>query len=134
MFLHLSMIWGIIALTLLIYAWRLAVQGNYLRHKQIMIFLTVGAWVFVINYLVQYETGRIPDIPPGLMVWMSIHGIVGMVPIVGAIVLIVVRYLAQRSSKKIQHINHYHRVYGRVLVALWVFTHLGGFANYFIFS
>ncbi|MCW8911379.1 MAG: DUF420 domain-containing protein [Gammaproteobacteria bacterium] len=128
------MVWGVIALTLLIVAWRMAVTGNIHRHKQIMIFLTIGAWMFVANYLLAYEEGTMPKVPPELIVWLSIHGTVAMFPIVGALVLIFARLKAHLRSSKIHHINHYHRIYGRVLVVLWVFTHLGGFVNYFLFT
>ena len=134
MFLHLSMIWGVIALTLLMVAWRMAATGNIHRHKQIMIFLTIGAWLFVGNYLIAYEAGTIPKVPPELMVWLSIHGTVAMFPIIGAIVLIVARLRTHRNSSRVNHINHYHRIYGRVLMALWVFTHIGGFVNYYLFA
>lgn len=128
------MIWGVFALTLLILAWRFAVRGNILRHKQIMIFLTIGAWLFVGNYLINYRAGNIPHVPPELMVWLGIHGTVAMVPIIGAIVLILARLWAHRRTRNIEHINHYHRIYGRLLVVLWVFTHVGGFVNYYLFT
>lgn len=64
MFLHLSMIWGVFALTLLLISWRMAVKGNINLHKKIMIFLTIGAWIFVGNYLIQYQDGKIPEVPP----------------------------------------------------------------------
>lgn len=134
MFLQLSLIWGVIALSLLLLSWFAAARGRTRLHKNLMIFLTLGAWVFVSSYLLQYQSGKIPDIPQSLVVWMSIHGIVGMIPIVGAIVLIAARLMTGRNSAGIRHINQHHRLYGRLLVALWIFTHLGGMVNYYLFS
>ena len=134
MFLHLSLAWGVFALTLLLIGWFAARKGNTRLHKKIMIFLTLGAWVFVGNYLLQYQSGHIPDVPPELMIWMSIHGTVAMAPLLGAIALIIARLRSHKNTAKINHINHHHRVYGRVLVVLWIFTHLGGFVNYYLFT
>lgn len=68
------------------------------------------------------------------MGWLAVHGFVGMLPIVGAVLLILARIRSHRSTSGVVHLNRNHRRYGRVLVVLWVFTHLGGFVNYYLFT
>jgi uncharacterized membrane protein YozB (DUF420 family) len=46
-FLIISTAWAVIALVLLIVAWWLARVGRIVLHRNIMILLTVGAWIFM---------------------------------------------------------------------------------------
>ncbi len=65
MFLVISTTWAVIALVMLIVAWRLIRTGKITPHRNIMILLTAGAWVFIFNYLfVQRYGAGLEPIPP----------------------------------------------------------------------
>ncbi|MBT5109020.1 MAG: DUF420 domain-containing protein, partial [Rhodospirillaceae bacterium] len=64
MFLIISTAWAVIALVLLIVAWWLARVGRIALHRNIMILLTAGAWIFIINYIfVQRYGGELGSFP-----------------------------------------------------------------------
>jgi uncharacterized membrane protein YozB (DUF420 family) len=139
LFLDLSLAWAFIALLLLLQAWRYAVQGNIRRHRLMMLVLTLAAWVFVISYLlISRSSGQLSNLSTPMIVWLSIHGSVGLLPLFGAVALILARALqglrsAHKSGTDRQfYLNRHHRFYGRIIMVLWVFTHLGGIANYFL--
>ena len=50
MFLIISTAWAVIARMLLIVAWWLVRVGRIVLHRNIMILVAVGAWVFIVNY------------------------------------------------------------------------------------
>ena len=96
-----------------------------------MLFLTLGAWLFIAGYLLRYnQPGTLPEIDPVYIPWLALHGTLGLVPLVGATMLVVSRH---RQGASVSHLNRQHRIYGRLFVLVWVFTHLGGIANYFLF-
>lgn len=127
LFLDLTLAWGLLSLFLLIVAWRKAVKGNRADHSMLMIMLTVGSWLFVVSYLLQYIIPgyKLPDIPRSLVPWFAIHGTVACFPLFGATALI---YSRTRSSKE-AFLNRHHKLLGRVTAGLWCFTHLGGLVN-----
>ena len=124
-----STIWAVVALVLLIAAWRLARVGRTGLHRNIMILLTVGAWIFVTNYIfVQRYDGELGSFPREYVPWMALHGSLGLVPLLGATCLIVGRLTTGRSRFS-AHFNRHHKAYGRVFIVVWSFTHLGGIYN-----
>ncbi|MAE94476.1 MAG: hypothetical protein CL910_07440 [Deltaproteobacteria bacterium] len=131
MFAQLSALWGVVSLGLLWLAWRAAVARRWSLHRNLMIFLTLGAWVFITSYLLRYgQPGAMPEIDPAYIPWLAIHGTLGLVPLFGASLLVISRL---RHGPSASHLNRHHRLYGRSLMIVWVFTHLGGIANYFLF-
>jgi uncharacterized membrane protein YozB (DUF420 family) len=121
--------WAVIALVLLVVAWRLARGGRIVAHRNIMILLTVGAWVFVVNYIfVQRYGGGFGSFPRDYVPWMALHGSLGLVPLIGATCLVVGRLMAGRN-KFSTHFNRHHKAYGRTFILVWFFTHLGGIFN-----
>jgi uncharacterized membrane protein YozB (DUF420 family) len=130
-FLIISTAWAVIALVLLIVAWRLARAGRIMLHRNIMILLTVGAWIFIINYLfVQRYGGDFGSFPSEYVPWMALHGSLGLVPLIGATCLVLGRLMAGRNKFSI-HFNRHHKAYGRVFIVVWFLTHLGGIFNAF---
>lgn len=134
MFIHLSLVWAVIALVLLVIAWRHAVKGNTKYHRRLMIFLTAGAWVFIVSYILQYQSSARISVPPEYIPWLALHGTIGLIPLLGASMLVLARLWQARHPQAQLHLNRQHKRYGRILIALWVFTHLGGIANYWLFG
>ncbi len=131
MFLIISTAWAVIALVLLIVAWRLARVGRIKLHRNIMILLTAGAWIFIINYiLVQRYGGGLGSFPSEYVPWIAFHGSLGLVPLIGATCLVVGRLMMGRN-KFSTHFNQHHKAYGRTFIVVWFFTHLGGIYNAF---
>lgn len=131
MFLTLSTIWSFLALCLLIYAWISIKRGKVLVHRRIMIMLTLAAWLFIIAYL-SGDQGSLQrdEIDSGQIVWLAIHGMGGLIVLLGASMLALSRLFAKGS----QVINRHHRMVGRVVMLVWSFTHIGGIVNYFMFA
>jgi len=126
-------IWAIIATGLLIVAWRAARCGNIVRHRLIMLISTLAAWIFIIGYVLRYRfADSIPQIPPEYIPWFALHGTVAMIPFLGATCLVWARFRGRRNPSCNSHFNQNHARYGRVLIPLWCFTHLGGIANFWI--
>jgi uncharacterized membrane protein YozB (DUF420 family) len=125
-------IWAVISFTLLIFAWRLAVAGKITLHKNLMIFLTTGAWVFIASYLFQRPYGtEVTSLPGEYIIWIAFHGTVGLIPLIGATCLVVSR-IRMKGNGSESHLNRHHKLYGRIFIALWVFSHLGGIFNAFL--
>ncbi|MCK4900729.1 MAG: DUF420 domain-containing protein [Anaerolineales bacterium] len=130
-FLIISTAWAVIAMVLLIVSWRLARGGRIAPHRNIMILLTVGAWIFIINYIfVQRYGGELSPFPIEYVPWIALHGSLGLVPLIGATCLVVGRLMAGRN-KFSTHFNQHHKAYGRTFIVVWFFTHLGGIFNAF---
>jgi uncharacterized membrane protein YozB (DUF420 family) len=129
MFLIISTAWAVIALVLLIVAWWLARIGRTVLHRNIMILLTAGAWIFIFNYIfLQRYGGELESFPREYVPWMALHGSLGLVPLIGATCLVVGRLMMGRN-KFSTHFNHHHKTYGRTFIVVWFFTHLGGLFN-----
>lgn len=96
-----------------------------------MILLALGAWIFVLNYLfTQRYGGELEPFPREYIPWIAFHGSLGLVPLIGATCLVSGRLMAGGSQFS-DHFNKHHKVYGRVIVVVWLFTHLGGIFNAF---
>ncbi len=96
-----------------------------------MILLTLGAWVFVINYVfVQRYGGGHASFPREYIPWIALHGSLGLVPLVGATCLVLARLVPGQNRFRI-HFNRHHKTYGRICILIWCFTHLGGIFNAF---
>lgn len=121
--------WAVTALILLIVSWRGAARGEIKKHKLLMIFLTAGAWIFVINYISQrqYQVSETP-FPKEYIPWIAFHGTVGLIPLLGATLLIINR-IRKGVESGASFLGRNHARYGRVLIVLWCFTHLGGIFN-----
>jgi uncharacterized membrane protein YozB (DUF420 family) len=130
LFLAISTIWAVVAIVLLIFSWRLARAGKIRVHKTLMTLLTLGAWVFVASYLFTQRYGDAAAIPfpKEHVIWMAVHGTIGLIPLVGATCLIVSR-VRSKGNYRSTHLNRNHKYYGRVIVVIWLFTHLGGIFN-----
>ena len=96
-----------------------------------MIFLTAGAWLFISSYLLRYSMpGYAPiEIPREYIPWIAFHGTVGLIPLFGSALLVWARVRGRSAS----HLNRHHRCYGRFLVPVWGFSHLGGILNFWLF-
>ncbi|MCP4070410.1 MAG: DUF420 domain-containing protein [Hyphomicrobiales bacterium] len=128
-FLIISTTWAVIALVLLIVAWRLVRVGRSVAHRNIMILLTVGAWIFITNYIFgQRYGGDFRSFPSEYIPWIALHGSLGLVPLIGATCLVVGRLMTGRN-KISTHFNRHHKAYGRTFIVVWLFTHLGGIFN-----
>lgn len=94
-----------------------------------MILLTVGAWIFILNYIfVQRYGGSYETFPREYIPWIAVHGSLGLVPLIGATCLVLARLMMGRNRFS-KHFNKHHMTYGRTFMAVWVFTHLGGIFN-----
>jgi len=134
-FLYLGSIWALISLGLLFIAWRTARKKEFLLHRKIMIFLTAAAWAFMLLYLLRYKFPEsLPTIPPEYIPWIALHGTVALFPLIGATLLVISRWKEKRHPQGHFHFNRHHKVYGRVLMLLWSFTHVGGIVNAYLFS
>jgi uncharacterized membrane protein YozB (DUF420 family) len=129
-FLIISTVWAVIALLLLIVAWRAARMGTIALHRNIMILLTAGAWIFIFNYIFvqRYGGGDPVPFPREYVPWIALHGSLGLVPLIGASCLVLGRLMTGRNSFS-SHFNRHHKVYGRAFIVVWLFTHLGGIFN-----
>ena len=131
MFLTLSAIWSLIALCLLMYAWISIKHGRVRLHSRIMMFLTVVAWLFIAGYLSGYQASpQRHEIDTEWIPWFAIHGTGGLIVLLGASLLVLSRLLAKND----QVINRNHRMIGRVVMLVWVLTHIGGIVNYVMFA
>jgi len=94
-----------------------------------MILLTVGAWIFILNYIFGWRYGgELGSFPRAYVPWMALHGSLGLVPLVGATCLVAGRLMTDRNRFSI-HLNRHHKAYGRTFIVVWCFTHLGGIFN-----
>jgi len=132
-----SLAWALAGLLLLGFSWHAAATGRKKRHQWLMICLVIGAWVFVLAYvmlrfhLAQQPTEKVLAYIP----WLIVHGSIGLFTIFGVTCLMCARgWQKFNPGKRPLHLNYYHRVYGRCLVVLWLFTHLGGVANYWLLN
>ena len=72
-FLIISTAWAVIAVVLLGIAWWLARVGRTMPHKNIMILLTLGAWIFIANYiLLQRYGGDFGSFPREYVPWIAL--------------------------------------------------------------
>jgi len=126
-----STAWAFLAMILLITSWRLARAGKTTAHRNIMILLTIGAWVFIINYIFmqRYSEGH-GSIPREYIPWIAFHGTLGLIPLIGATCLVASRMMTG-GHRLAGHFNRQHKLYGRIFIAIWCFTHLGGMFNAF---
>ncbi len=130
-FLIISTVWAVVALALLVVAWNMARIGRTVVHRNIMVLLTLGAWVFILSYIFGQRYGdNFESFPREYVPWMALHGSLGLVPLLGATCLVIARLMADRN-KFSTHFNRHHRRYGRVFIVVWCFTHLGGIFNAF---
>jgi len=123
-----------LALGLLATAWRAARKGKRRLHRNIMLLLTAAAWVFLLIYLARYRYPElVPVIPKAYIPWIALHGTVALFPLIGATLLVFNRLREQHTPEKNHHLNRHHAIYGRILIFLWCFTHLGGLVNAYLF-
>lgn len=126
-------LWSLIALGLLIQAWRAAQTGAYRRHAAWMTFLIIAAWLFALLYLLHFPFPQLlPPVPPHLLPWIYVHGSIGLVPLVIGPLLVWARR-RKAPSALAAGINRRHRLLGRTAVSTWIFTHLGGLWNAWYF-
>ena len=90
-----------------------------------MIFLSIAGLIFTIVYLVKQTWYAPLQLPDSYYPWLVIHGISGLISIIGAFTLIIARLYAKPKH----YFNRHHRHYGRIFICLWVFAHLGGLYN-----
>ncbi len=130
-----GLIWSSLALLLLLIAWRDGANRRIPRHRFLMIFMVVGSWLFVVSYLLRYLIpGELPHFPGTLVfVWLIIHGSIALIPFIGGALMVWAR-LHKGNSSLAQHVNQHHRRNGRIVVAAWAFTHIGGIGNYVMLS
>ena len=127
--------WALVSTALLFVAWWFIRHGQVVRHKTVMIILVVGGWLFVSSYVLRY---RIPDfihieVPRNMIPWLAFHGTIGLIPLIGATFLIWSRLTGGDFETGLRaHLNRNHRKYGLTFLFLWVFTHFGGIANFFL--
>ena len=128
-FLIISTAWAVTALVLLIVAWWSVRDGRIILHRNIMILLTAGAWIFIVNYIfVQRYGGGLGQFPSEYIPWVALHGSLGLIPLLGATCLVVARLMTGRN-KFSRYFNQHHKRYGRAFIIVWVFSHLGGIFN-----
>ncbi len=133
-FLVSGVLWSVIAMLLLWVAWRAARRGNIRIHKRIMIIVTAGAWIFIEIYIMSHRYPQLAvEVPTEFIPWIILHGSIGVLPVVGATMLLLARWRNANPSEWLGHFNTHHRTYGRVLIGLWVFTHIGGIGNGILF-
>lgn len=104
-----------------------------------------GGWSFVFLYLIGYifDNSYSGSIPPNLVLWVAVHGIIALLTLLSVTVLIWARISGPDHSwgqaKKIEdtlrlraYINDHHRLLGSITALLWLFTQAGGFINLYI--
>lgn len=127
--------WSCLGLGLLLIAWYHAAKGSKMVHRLLMILMIVGSWVFVVSYLLRYVIpGEMPQLPEPLMVaWLAFHGSLALIPLVGGTLMAWAR-MHKGNAPLAAKFNQNHQRYGRIFIPIWLFTHLGGIANYYILS
>ena len=134
LFLNLSLAWTLVAMILLLFSWRLARYGNRRRHRQLMLFLTLAAWVFIAIYLWQSRQPRpLLQVKEEYILWLIVHGVAGLMALLGATALVLARLWQAKYPENNLHLNRHHKLYGRIFISLWLFTHIGGAINYGLF-
>jgi len=134
LFLNFSLVWALVAIILLSFSWRLACYGNRQRHRQLMIFLTLAAWVFIAMYLWQSRQPRpLLEIKEEYIPWLIVHGVIGLIALLGVTALVFARLWQEKVPESDLHLNRHHKLYGRIFITLWLFTHIGGMINYGLF-
>ncbi|HKZ45771.1 MAG TPA: DUF420 domain-containing protein [Thermodesulfobacteriota bacterium] len=137
-FLIVAAIWGVVAMALLLTAWWCAHQRRCKWHRRLMLFLTIGAWLFIINYMMirYYIPGSAPPvIPRHLILWFAIHGTMGMFLLILVTLVVWSRVSQGRWFCNLhQHLNRRHILYGRILVVVWTLTHIVGMVNYYLLN
>ncbi|HHL39744.1 MAG TPA: DUF420 domain-containing protein [Deltaproteobacteria bacterium] len=132
-----GLVWALVSMVLLAAAWRAAARKAAPLHASLMKFLTAGAWVFLLLYLASHGAGAgsydRTRISGPLVPWLALHGTLGLAVVVGAALLLVSR-LRGPAGPVSTHLNRFHRVYGRVTAGLWMFTHAGGVANFWLLA
>lgn len=100
-----------------------------------MIMMVIGSWLFVVSYLLRYLIpGEMPQLPsPIMLVWLSIHGSIALIPLVGGSLMAWAR-MHKGQAPLAQRINQNHQKLGKTIVPIWLFTHIGGIANYWLLS
>lgn len=135
LFLSVGVVWAVIALGLLVWSWMAIRRGDVSRHRSLMILLTAAAWLFMLLYLLRYRIpDMVPHVPAEYIPWIAFHGTVALFPLIGASVLVWARWREKRHPGQEGHLKRNHKYYGRVLILLWAFTHLGGIVNAFLFD
>ncbi len=133
-FLNVSLLWTVLAFFLLLLSWRLAGLGMRQRHRQLMMFLTLAAWVFIGVYLWQSSQPRpLLEISENFILWLAFHGTLGLIALLGATALVVARLWQERHPDSHLYLNRHHKLYGLIFISLWLFTHIGGVINYILF-
>jgi len=135
LFLTIGVIWANIALILLAVSWWSAyTRRRLLTHKRIMILLTVVAWLFIGGYILQFILPSLEplSVPDGLAPWFIFHAVVASISLLGAPLLLWARLSPDRLDGVRGHLNRHHVTYGRILIPLWAFTHVGGIINFFL--
>lgn len=128
--------WAIIALVLLFWAWRLARRERYVEHKRLMIFLTLVAWLFLLIYILKTAVFNVEPVhvPDHLVPWIAIHGTLGLIPALATPIILWSRLTGSGFLKGFhRHLNGHHGHYGRIVVAVWALTHVGGVINFLLF-
>ncbi len=134
LFLNISLVWTLVAFLILLVSWRLANFGNRQRHRQLMIFLTLAAWIFIAVYLWQSQRPQpLVGIKEEYILWLVFHGVIGLIALLGATALVFARLWQEKHAESDLYLNRHHKVYGRVFISLWLFTHIGGVINYILF-
>ncbi len=103
-----SIVWALISFSLLILAWRFAAVGRISLHRNLMLFLSAGAWVFIASYLFQRpHAAQATAFPREYIPWIAFHGTMGLLVLLGATCIVVSR-LRRRDGGQQSHLNQYH--------------------------
>ncbi len=131
-------VWGVAACFLLIISVLLIWKDKerFERcHKSMMYLMVLGGWLFVLLYLSGYYFRSVPvSVPHSFVPWFALHGTLALVALFGATLLLLTRKTDDRLQRTglVANLNARHRLYGRVVALLWLFTHIGGIINLYI--
>ena len=133
-------VWGVAACALIIVS-VLLVRRDKERfekcHKWMMYTMVGGGWLFVLLYFAGYYFKSEPiDMPRSLVPWFAVHGTLALVALLGATLLLTTRDTAEEDlpfgTGLVASLNNRHRLYGSIIVLLWLFTHIGGIVNLYL--
>jgi len=124
--------WGIASIIMILLAWRAIRQKKETTHRKLLIILVTGSWIFVLVYFIyKLSPESQVNLPENMLIWLAVHGFIAVLTLALASIQLFVRLKNYNAEN---HFIKHHVTYGRWILPLWIFTHLGGLMNAWLLS